>query len=64
MPFFEYPPEARKIIYTTNAMESMRMQLRNIKKDWKVPPVTWKQAVNQHAILFGERFTNGLRYDF
>jgi len=25
-----------------------------------MPPITWKQAVNQFAILFGERFTNGL----
>jgi transposase-like protein len=76
-----YPPEVRKIIYTTNAIESMHMQLRkivknrghfpsdeaagkllylawrNIEKDWKMPPITWRQAVNQFAILFGERFT-------
>jgi putative transposase len=91
IPFFAYPPEVRKIIYapkevplgdTTNAIESLRMQLRkivknrghfasdeaarkllflalrNIEKDWKMPPVTWKQAANQFAILFGERFTN------
>jgi PAS domain S-box-containing protein len=25
-----------------------------------MPPVTWKQAANQFAILFGERFTNAL----
>lgn len=84
IPFFAYPPEVRKIIYTTNAIESMHMQLRkivknrghfpsdeaaskllylalrNIEKNWKMPPVTWKQAVNQFAILFGERFTTGL----
>ena len=84
IPFFAYPPAVRKIIYTTNAIESMHMQLRkivknrghfpsdeaaskllylalrNIEKDWKMPPITWKQAVNQFAILFGERFTNGL----
>ncbi|MDQ9172501.1 IS256 family transposase [Oxalobacteraceae bacterium R-40] len=83
-PFFAYPPEVRKIIYTTNAIESMHMQLRkivknrghfptdeaaakllflalrNIEKDWKMPPITWKQAANQFAILFGERFTNAL----
>jgi transposase-like protein len=81
IPFFAYPPEVRKIIYTTNAIESMHMQLRkivknrghfpsdevaskllylalrNIEKDWKMPPITWRQAVNQFAILFGERFT-------
>lgn len=84
IPFFAYPPQVRKIIYTTNAIESMHMQLRkivknrghfpsdeaaskllylalrNIEKDWKMPPITWKQAVNQFAILFGERFTNAL----
>jgi putative transposase len=84
IPFFAYPPEVRRIIYTTNAIESMHMQLRkivknrghfpsdeaaakllylalrNIEKDWKMPPVTWKQAANQFAILFGERFTNAL----
>jgi transposase-like protein len=84
IPFFAYPPAVRKIVYTTNAIESMHMQLRkivknrghfpsdeaaskllylalrNIEKDWKMPPVTWKQAVNQFAILFGERFTNAL----
>lgn len=84
IPFFAYPPAVRKIIYTTNAIESMHMQLRkivknrghfpsdeaaskllylalrNIEKDWKMPPITWKQAVNQFAILFGDRFTNAL----
>ncbi len=84
IPFFSYPPDVRKIIYTTNAIESLHMQLRkivknrghfpsdeaaskllylalrNIEKDWKMPPITWKQAANQFAILFGERFTNAL----
>jgi len=31
--------------------------LRNIEKDWKLPPITWRQAVNQFAILFGEQLT-------
>lgn len=84
VPFFAYPPAVRKIIYTTNAIESMHMQLRkivknrghfptdeaaskllylalrNIEKNWKMPPITWKQAANQFAILFGERFTSAL----
>ncbi|MBQ5943078.1 IS256 family transposase [Massilia sp. AB1] len=84
IPFFAYPPEVRRIIYTTNAIESMHMQLRkivknrghfpsddaaskllylalrNIEKDWKMPPIIWKQAANQFAIMFGERFTNAL----
>lgn len=85
IPFFAYPPEVRKIVYTTNAIESLHMRLRkivknrghfpsdeaaskllflalrNIEKGWKMPPVTWKQAANQFAILFGDRFTNALR---
>ena len=32
IPFFAYPPEVRKIIYTTNALESVNMQLRKIIK--------------------------------
>jgi transposase-like protein len=84
IPFFAYPPEVRKIIYTTNAIESLHMQLRkivknrghfpsdeaatkllylalrNIVKDWKMPPRTWKEAVNQFAIMFGDRFTAAL----
>ena len=32
-PFFEYPPEIRKIIYTTNAIESVNMSLRKITKN-------------------------------
>jgi len=38
----------------------MRMALRNIVKDWKMPPRTWKEAANQFAIIFGERFTASL----
>lgn len=84
IPFFAYPTEVRKIIYTTNAIESLHMRLRkivknrghfpsdeaatkllylallNIIKDWKMPPRTWKEAANQFAIIFGERFTASL----
>lgn len=28
IPFFDYPPEIRKVIYTTNAIESVNMSLR------------------------------------
>lgn len=31
--------------------------LHDIEKDWKMPPITWRQAINQFAILFSERFT-------
>jgi putative transposase len=84
IPFFAYPEEVRKIIYTTNAIESLHMRLRkivknrghfpsdeaatkllflalrNITKDWRMPPRTWKEAANQFAIIFGERFTAAL----
>lgn len=84
IPFFAYPEEVRKIIYTTNAIESLPMRLRkivknrghfpsdeaatkllflalrNITKDWRMPPRTWKEAANQFAIVFGERFTAAL----
>lgn len=33
VPFFDYPPEIRKAIYTTNAIESVNMSLRKITKN-------------------------------
>lgn len=33
IPFFDYPPEIRKVIYTTNAIESMNMGLRKVSKN-------------------------------
>ena len=80
-PFFMFPPDIRRVIYTTNAIESLNMQLRKIIKTrghfptdeaaikllWLAlrnvlaKPVRsahdWKAAMNQFAILFGERFT-------
>ena len=32
IPFFEFPAEIRKVIYTTNAVESLNMSLRKIIK--------------------------------
>ena len=32
IPFFQYPPEIRKVIYTTNAIESLNMSLRKVIK--------------------------------
>jgi len=81
IPFFTYPTAVRRIIYTTNAIESLHMRLRkivknrghfpsdeaatkllflalrNISKNWNMPPRTWREAANQFAIVFGERFT-------
>jgi putative transposase len=80
IPFFAYPPEVRRIIYTTNAIESLHSQvrrsvrarghfptdeaatkliwliLREITRDWKMPPIAWHAARAQFAILFGDRF--------
>ncbi|AUA55197.1 IS256 family transposase [Achromobacter spanius] len=80
-PFFVFPPDIRRVIYTTNAIESLNMQLRKIIKArghfpndeaaikllWLAlrnvlaksvrATFDWKAAMNQFAILFGERFT-------
>jgi len=32
IPFFAHPPEIRKAIYTTNAIESLNMSLRKVTK--------------------------------
>ncbi|MDN7798606.1 transposase, partial [Burkholderia vietnamiensis] len=80
-PFYVFPPEIRRVVYTTNAIESLNMQLRKIIKTrghfpndeaaikllWLAlrnvlaktvrSAFDWKSAMNQFAILFGERFT-------
>ena len=80
-PFFVFPEEASTVIYTTNAIESLNMQLRKIIKTrghfpndesaikllWLAlrnvlnksvrKAFDWKMAMNQFAILYGERFT-------
>lgn len=80
IPFLAFAPEIRKIIYTTNAIESLHSQvrkavrtrghfpsdqaatkliwlvLRNIQAKWKQPPISWRKARTQFAILFGDRF--------
>ena len=33
IPFFAYPPDIRKVIYTTNAIESLNMSLRKVTKN-------------------------------
>ena len=80
-PFFVFAPDIRRVIYTTNAIESLNMQLRKIIKTrghfpsdeaaiklmWLAlrnvltksvrTTYDWKSAMNQFAILYGERFT-------
>ena len=81
IPFFAFPPAVRRVIYTTNAIESVNarlrkiiktrghfpsddaankliwLALRNITAEWKRPSPGWKDAMNQFAILYAERFT-------
>jgi putative transposase len=38
IPFFAYPPEIRKVIYTTNAIESMNSSLRKVIKSKQIFP--------------------------
>lgn len=33
IPFFDYPPEIRRVIYTTNAIESVNISLRKLTKN-------------------------------
>ncbi len=40
IPFFAYGPEIRKMIYTTNAIESLHMQLRKVLKNRATSPAT------------------------
>jgi putative transposase len=80
IPFFAFPPEIRRVLYTTNALESVHAQLRkiiktrghfpnddaatkliwlalrNITGTWARAAPTWRQAMNQFAILYGDRF--------
>jgi len=37
-PFFDYPDEIRKVIYTTNAIESLNMSIRKVIKNKRVFP--------------------------
>ena len=81
IPFFAFPPAVRRVIYTTNALESVNAQLRkiiktrghfpsddaatkliwlalrNITADWGRAGHNWKEAMNQFAIIYEERFT-------
>lgn len=81
IPFFAFPPQIRRVIYTTNAIESIHAQLRkiiksrghfpsddaatkliwlalkNITANWGRASKDWKEAMNQFAILYEDRFT-------
>jgi len=77
--FFKFPETIRKVIYTTNAIESLNytvrkvtrnrlsfpsadaamklvfMALQNISKKWTMPIHDWRSALQQFAILYGDR---------
>ncbi len=81
IPFFTFPPAVRRVIYTTNAIESINarlrkiiktrghfpsddaasrliwLALRNITAEWGRAAKDWKEAMNQFAILYEDRFT-------
>jgi transposase-like protein len=81
IPFFAFPAHIRRVIYTTNAIESVNarlrkiiktrghfptddaatkliwLALRNITADWDRAGRGWKEAMNQFAILYDDRFT-------
>src|ERR1700744_4972249 len=83
IPFFAFPPEIRRVIYTTNAIESVNarlrkiiktrghfpsddaaskliwLALRNITAEWGKAAHHWKEAMNQFAILYDDRFNVG-----
>lgn len=85
IPFFAFPVPIRKVVYTTNAIESVNarlrkiiktrghfpsdeaatkliwLALRNITADWGRAAKDWKEAMNQFAILYAERFDAALR---
>lgn len=82
IPFLGYPDYIRKVIYTTNTIESINygirkvtknrtifpddkaafklvyLALHNLAKNWNRPIYNWKDALNQFAIMFGDRVTN------
>ena len=38
IPFFQFQPEIRKVIYTTNAIESLNMSLRKFTRNRRIFP--------------------------
>jgi len=45
---------------TTAATKLLFPALPHSEKHLKMPQPTWKQAVNQIVIMFGEKFTNAI----
>lgn len=67
IPFFAYPEAVRKIIKNRGhfpsddaATKLLYLALRNVAKKWTKPPRPWKQALNQFAVLFQDRFPSSI----
>lgn len=83
-PFLQFPKAIRRVIYTTNMVESLNstlrksvrnrghfstedsimkvlyLAIRGVSKKWSMPIRDWKQALNQFAIMFSDRFPEKL----
>jgi len=53
--FYEYPPEVRKIIYTTNIIEGLNRQFRQITKN--KPSFTNDNSLRRMLYLASQRIT-------
>ncbi len=51
MPFFAFPPEIRRAIYTTNAIESMNSSLRKVIKSQQIFPDVVSELVELMRLL-------------
>lgn len=84
IPFFVFSPAIRKLLYTTNAIESLNRSIRKVIKTkgsfsnddaarklvwltlkriaekWKRPSPVWAAAMEEMAVMYGERFTQYL----
>jgi len=45
-PFFDYTPQTRKVIYTTNAIESINMSPRKVINDAKLISISNRRRRN------------------
>jgi putative transposase len=49
IPFLAFPPTIRRVIYTTNAIESINAQLRKIiKSRGRLPAGRWRSVSDSH----------------
>ena len=58
-PFFDYPPQIRKVIYTTNAIESLNTSLRKLTKTRRSFPTD--ESVLKVLYQIGKKWTMPIR---